>query len=92
MIIVYLNKKSLSFVIATNLKTISRFSDIKYSQLYNRLSQKDYYEDEETILFKGELVKGMQKIKTKLKKQFNKQGIEKIPKAEFEDMFSQIKM
>ena len=92
MIFVYLNKKSLSFVIATNLKTVSRFSCLKYGQLYKRLSTGDYYEDEETILLKGDLVKGMQKIKSKLKKQYNSKGIEKVPKEEFEDMFSQIKM
>ena len=43
---VILNKNSLSFMIATNLKSISQFSGVKYTLLYNRLRNSDYFEDD----------------------------------------------
>ena len=88
----YLNKKSRSFIQATNLKAISKFSGIGYTLLYSRLNTVDYYEDDETILFKGPLIKGQQRLKKINGQQvFNDKGIEVMSEKQFSDFFDEIK-
>jgi len=89
---VILNKNSLSFMIATNLKSISQFSGVKYTLLYNRLRNSDYFEDDEIILIKGHLIKGQQRLKKVNNKQvLNARGIEVMNKKQFSDFFDEIK-
>jgi len=80
------------FIQSTNLKAISQFSQLKYTWLYDRLRQSDYFENEEMILLKGPFIKGQQKIKhLNGKVKTNARGIEVIDKNVFSDFFEEIK-
>lgn len=51
-------------MIATNLRSISEFSGIGYTVLYNRLRKcNGYYSDPEEVFIKTKITKGRQRIK-----------------------------
>ena len=93
----YLNKVTRKYMVATNLKSIQEFSTISYGKLDSRLRNNraedgdSFYEDDDMILLKTEIVKGKQRVKS-INGVFvkNDRGIEQVPRKVFKDMFDEI--
>jgi hypothetical protein len=83
----YLNKKDRLFIITTNLKTVSEFSVVSYSRVYNWFRNGvSFYEDSLHLCVKSNIVKGKQRVNGKPKHISNMEIIED-KKKEFIDLF-----